>query len=269
MSIFFIASCIENPFVKNNINEDKNRILFGKVILDDESNHSDIFIWLEQFNLSTRSDENGNFKFTIPAKSETHPGGGFTGYVSIYYYVANYKLASSRVFVFDGNFKYDDSDLNENGEIQNTIILKKRINIITHVSPNQFEASYNDSVILSATLKVEENETIQAGTLKNRYGEWTGIFIKSLSEPDKDIYRVINGGLREDVITDERTWEIKLPFVDLNLSSGLYEIIPYVIIVENLPTGLIESLGDGVRSYTENYFNYPIRVETASLQISE
>ncbi len=266
---FISIACTENPFLDSNITEDGNRSFSGKVLIENDSDPSGIFVWIEELNLFTWTKTNGEFLFVLPAKAESQPGGGFTGFLTVYYYVANYKLESSRVFVFDGVFKYADADLNEKGQIKDTIVLEKKLNIVTTVVPSLFSTTYTDIIQIKATLTTPENDPVRAGTNKNRYGEWTGIFIKSISDPGMDIIRIIDGGMREDIVTGEITWKKTFYYSDLNLNPGKYEVIPFVIVNENLPTGLLTAIGENVRSFSENYFNYPIRVETATIEISD
>ena len=265
--ILILGGCTENPFVKNNITDDANRVLSGEVVVGEETDPSGVFVWLKELNLNTWTDKNGNFSFTLPPKPESQPGGGFTGFVTIYYFVANYFLESSRVFIFDGAFKYNDADLNEDGKIRETIVLKEKINIITRVVPNSITLPYGDPIFFSVNLKVGQNEEIRVRTEKNRGGEWTGIFIKSLSDPNRDIDRILSGEMIEEVITGQAIWLLEMTYSSLNLPAGSYEIIPYISISENLPTGLLTAIGNNVRAYDDNYFKYPIRVQTVIFEI--
>ena len=264
-----IGNCTENPFIKNEISEDANRIFSGKIVVEDETDPSGVFVWLQELNLKTWTDKNGDFSFTLPSKPESQSGGGFTGFVTAYYYIANYKLEKSRLFVFDGSFKFGEADLNNKGQISETIILKKKLNIITKVSPDIIYSSYSSSIAFSANLTTLFGETIKVHTQKNRDGGWTGIYIRSRTDLNKETIRISKGRLREDLFTGEMTWEIEMAFPDLGLQPGSYEIIPYITILEDLPAGLLLAIGDNVVSYSDSYFKYPIRVETAILEIRE
>lgn len=260
---------MENPFGSNNISEDKNRIISGKVDVQNDTDNSGVFVWLEELNISTWTDSDGNFKLKIPAKSESVPGGGLTEYVNIYYFIANFRLEKSQVYIFDSAFKYGEADLNEKGEIKDTIILKKKLDIFMSVEPFSINVLSSDTIKFSVRLTATGNDAVLIGTEKDRADQWTGIFIKSISDPGMEPYRILDGLSREDLVAGQRNFGLQKPFQALYLSPGVYEIIPYIIFVENLPAGLLDAIDKGVRSYNEKYFKYPIRVTTATLEVTE
>ena len=86
-SLLLGVKCTENPFD----NEDKilaNSIM-GKVELSDQQSPDNVHVWFKAFNISTRTDENGNFELKLPTETK-QSGGGLDGIYSLYFYVANY-----------------------------------------------------------------------------------------------------------------------------------------------------------------------------------
>ena len=114
--LFF--SCTENPLFKENINTSARQTITGRVTLENQSDHSNIFVYFEGLNILTLTDKEGNFQITLP-DNIVQSNGKVSGYFYIYYYVANYRLERSRVAISNGIFVYAESDLDGNGRIKN------------------------------------------------------------------------------------------------------------------------------------------------------
>ena len=52
--IFIISACTSNPFFGDDAAKDKHMVR-GKVLLEHGDSHEDIYIWLENLNISARS----------------------------------------------------------------------------------------------------------------------------------------------------------------------------------------------------------------------
>jgi len=99
-------------------------IVEGKVRLSDNSDPSNVFIWLEGLNISTYTDEAGEFILNIPPP-QFQPGGGMSGDFRLFYYVGNYKCTSSSVVIRDGYIDCGVGDVDSEGNVNEIIILTK------------------------------------------------------------------------------------------------------------------------------------------------
>ena len=69
-----------------------------------------------------------------------------------------------------------------------------------------------------------------------------------------------NGEIYASIKDSVRTWNLTLDIVPNYLPIGEYEIIPYILILQdNVPEELIQSLGDDVEDFGENYLNIPFK----------
>lgn len=262
-----LSSCTENPFLDISISEDSSRQLSGTISVEKSIDQSGVFVWLYELNISTWTDNAGNFTIILPKISE----GGSTENLTIYYFVANYELQSSSVFLENGLFKYGEADLNDKGKIKDTIYLKKLISIETSVNPTFIDLNNNDSVKITTKLTLEGTDPLAVSTYyNNRQGYWSGIFIRSISDPDMEILRITDGSnYNETLLEDTLLWKRSLFVPDLNLEPGIYAISPYLRITSNLPSGLIKPKGIFDWGYSDKYFDLPLIEKTAIFEVSK
>ena len=53
---------------------------------------------------------------------------------------------------------------------------------------------------------------------------------------------------------------VEFNYLDVNLSKGTYEVIPYITIDRvDIPKNLLKSIGVGYNDFNENYFKFPFK----------
>ncbi len=143
-----LVRCTEVPLVSTEITAGKRQVS-GSVRLEQSNEFKNIYVWLEGFDIATTTDKSGNFSLTLPPPSSQNARGGITGLFSLYFYLANYFLATSEVLVHDGVFLYSNADLNKNGELLRPKILTEFLRIATHVitgfNPHSLRYAQGDS----------------------------------------------------------------------------------------------------------------------------
>ena len=87
--LLLLANCSSNPFFGDDVVEN-NLVLSGIITLQEETDNSDIFIWLRGINVSTKTKADGSFSLQLPSP-ETWPGGAFAwmGKLPLYFYMNN------------------------------------------------------------------------------------------------------------------------------------------------------------------------------------
>ena len=151
VTLTLFNQCTENPFDRKDNSDILDRhVLQGTLSLSDTAGRNDIFIWLAGVGISTLSDSHGSFRLQLPNTTEVQ---GLNGLFSLYYYLGNYGIDSSRVFIREGLFEYGTNDLSSDGKIINAPVLKKLLDIHTTVTPSAIATG--DSLTLFATVELK------------------------------------------------------------------------------------------------------------------
>ena len=264
-----IGSCTDNPFFSDS-SIDSNVIL-GRVTLDDGADPEGAYVWLKALDIGTRTDAGGRFSLTLPAPSH-QPSGGLNGVWSVYCYVANYAVDSLEVVFFNGYPKEPD--------FEHRVKLHKILNIRAVFEPSNVKMSDLDSLIVrffvraaDAPVKIEgsfcfplwrDGPQFMAGFLSKRESEEL-ILPYFYTSPLK--------GARS-VVFEIRQNEIELhPFLFKNefgiIPPGEYEAVPYLLIhQEDLPSGLLESIGPDAQDFCADFLNIPFTIRSNRTFIS-
>jgi len=271
----FIFDCTENPFYNDN-NISGDRIISGKVALSDQSSPDDVFVWLEDFDVHSRTDKNGYFQILLPSQ-EKQTGGGLNGIFNLYFYVANYALDSAEVVIQNGAVVRSDGDLNDKGELRETKHLSKLLNIKVMVSPETVSENSSDSIYVMVALQAVHDSIevvipkMNRDIPKGRPDLLSAIFFKKIDSVENIVKLINNGGDVQRTYTVATTtlqWRLNLEQTPGFFPPGDYQIIPYILIQQkNLPAGLMESLGENVEDFSPNYVNIPLKVEGGKIGV--
>lgn len=270
--VTFLYGCAKNPFGGNEISLE-NRQIRGKVRLSNNMKPKGVYVWLEGFNIGTRTDEQGNFQITLPQPESQGNPRGVTGAFNIYYFVANFNLDSTRVFTQNGFFVYDQGEINSNGELNNPKFLFQNLSITTSITPSSVSSVDFESVGDGGAFIVRVDVTLQAivdtvvvffpALVNDTYGP---LIFRDIDTDEIFILPSAISGLVEsdldtiDSVPITRTMAVKMTPADL--PEGEYEVIPYLLLKsQGVPHLLIESLGENVEALGRSYLNMPFRRE--------
>ncbi|MFQ5823217.1 MAG: hypothetical protein ACE5IW_09860 [bacterium] len=271
ISLVVIHGCTENPIGEVEVSAE-NREIRGKVQLGNNMSPASVYVWLEGFDIGTRTDEQGNFQITLPLPSSQGNPAGVTGAFNIYYFVANFNLDSTQVFTRNGFFVYSQGEVDGNGELNNPKTLFQNLRITTHVRPSSvsaadFESAADAAFILRVDVTLEATtDTVVVffpALVNDTFGP---LIFRNITTDDVVILQSAIAGLVEsdldtiDSVPVMRTMAIKMTLEDL--PKGEYEVIPYLLIKnEDVPRLLIESLGENVEALGQGYLAMPFRRE--------
>lgn len=65
-----IISCTNNPLFGDNDTAQDKHVISGRILLNDGTQPSDIYIWIEDVNISARTNSFGDFRLQIPRTDE-------------------------------------------------------------------------------------------------------------------------------------------------------------------------------------------------------
>ena len=293
-SIFtiFIIACTNNPFFDDKVSSDNKLNVSGTVKLNDGSAPDNVYIWLEGFDISTRTDKRGNFELTLPSP-QLQAGAGLTGGYKIYYYIANYEYATSSVLIRNGRFEYGSKDLDKTGNISKTITLRKILDVQTIINSTDFmlpdtilnqdfpDTVYNNEDSLLYIMNDPSlNITIQLTNLmggvkvqsyKLDENKAACVIFRKADDPESKshyIFNELSTVLSSQEINSVTKWQINLDWYEITLEPGTYIFRPFLIILQDgLPQELLNSFGKKAYRATPEYLNVPYKLETDSIKI--
>ncbi|MCI0693374.1 carboxypeptidase-like regulatory domain-containing protein [candidate division KSB1 bacterium] len=261
-SLGLVVSCTESPIGGKVDNSPKVQIR-GRVDLSDGVTPEGVYVWLEGTPLSTRTDKNGFFQVTLPPARQNDPTYA-NGVFNLYFFVANYRLNFTPVVVQNGEFAYSRGEVDKNGELTSSRHLFKLLQIKTVVDPEVVSSNYEGPVGVQAALRA----TLDSVTVvfpKVIGGLLGGILLKNQATGEVSIDAADAGpNLREVEKIGNEFYYKRLIFTRRRseLPPGEYEIVPYFLIQhDNMPAGLLPSLGQKVEEISPEFLKIPFKRE--------
>ena len=266
--ILFISGCTENPFFDDNIEIQENRIIRGQVDLGLGTMPLGVYIWLEGLILSDWSDRDGNFIIELPP-AETQPGDGLNGIYKLYVYTANYAYRQFDLLLLNGEFEYNTSIIDVDGNFKETIVLTKILDIRTNVIPDIIQITNKDTI----NFNVQLESLIDSVEVLTHFNQWNTpsslVFLKLDLPFEKAV--LIQGNpatFKEVIIKDIVIWPTTFLFSSGFFDKGIYQVMPYIQIVqEGLPEELLLSIDENIFEIDYHYLNWPIKQETGLLNV--
>jgi hypothetical protein len=255
----------------------------GKVLTENNQTNVPVSVWLETFDLYTTSDSGGYFSFSI-TNSQTS-NGSMNGPVNLYFFIHNYELDSVTVYFTNGMFSKEQTDFSEDGELLNPVEMKKILSgeVILHFNKNSIQT--RDTLRVSFNL--ETHSAVSIDTYKYILQEdgsdfHSGLFFRSLTDNETVIIYRFSGTDKFGNSVEDRlrnlayeknesiTWTYYLLSDSLNLSSGDYEVLPYLLIRhDQIPIGLIDAHGgDSALTLSAYFLDLPFDILPDTLQIN-
>lgn len=268
--LLLLVTCTTNPFSEEDPIEKNVRTVSGNVQLSDQVLPDSIYVWLEDFDIGTFTDNNGNFKLNLPSPQE-QPGGGVSGMFDLYFYVVNYEIQSVQVALKEGEFLFGEAGIDNSGRLNKSIVLIKLLDVNTTISPTSVTADFRDSLFVTITLSSTLNRTTQISAIMNQDKIISGIFIRHLTLRNRFLDQYIMTGSR---IQSEFIGSIPKRSVSVyryhlcELPKGTYEIIPFVwVIQDDIPVELINNFTSYPVLMSPEYLNLPYKLVKPKIKI--
>ena len=268
------GACTDSPF--DNEISPVSRTIRGEVQLDDRRDaRAGVYVWLQGLNLSARTDSLGRFELVIPNTLVGQNGAKVNGVFSLYFYVANYSIDSLAVVVREGLFEYSHSGLDANGNLLEPIRLFKILTITTIVVPPEVAQTYDGPIDMQTTFRAT-GDSVKIVVPKSVGGLLGGIFFRHrqtgkiyIDIPDEGADTSDRLLIGQEPFSRRQVFQLNgTNFRELYLPTGDFEVIPYFFIdQDNMPRGLLESLGDEVEAPTVEYLKIPFRREGGEFRV--
>ena len=266
-----IFSCTSNPLFKED--QVKSEQISGQILLDDESTPDNIYVWLEEFNLSTFTDSQGRFTLSIPSPEARGLGSNFNGEVSLYFYVANYYIDSTTIIFANGRLLEDQAAINNVGEITATHTLRKMASVV--IFADQSLTNSNVLKVFIALTSIDYNIKVYSLRELLKYPQTgfirTGLIIESLGGSQLRIFlNRPESFLWSDVliVNEPQRWTFDLNLETLGLPVGQYRVVPYLLFPQKgVPDALRKSISSNVEEFDEDYLLLPLKREGGEFAI--
>jgi hypothetical protein len=254
------AGCTATP-TENKIDSPRRDKISGKIGLSPGVSPESVYVWLEGTPLSTYTDKTGAFELALPASGRVPPF-NVTASFNLYFYLANYKLYFTPVFVEDGQFLYSRGEIGREGALIGTRYLQELLKINTLVQPATLPKNYQGPISIEVSLSAAF-DSVAVVLTKAAGGKLGEIFLRhtdsgklffgaaSATTPPREVVKIGREPFK---------YAADFPFKLEALPAGRYQAIPYFLIMqENMPAGLLPSLGDNVDALGPGFLKIPIR----------
>ena len=260
-----LISCTENPF--GGEKKMANRTISGHVKLDKvdfypRGYHNGVLVWSEGLGLQTTTDIDGSFELTLPASSESSSGAITDGDYTLQFFIGNYKLSSVTITFAAGQVVNDEKVINLEGELRRDITLTRLAGVHTSVYPPIITSGFDSDVITKVHITPDKTDIyFHLRKLVTRdFSIYTGLLIRE-ADSKKLAYTVdidTASSMKEYIDRPTQTLDFVFNYTDVNLPSGIYEVIPYLVLDrDDIPETILKTLGSGYDSFSQNYFKYP------------
>ncbi|MDT8323319.1 MAG: hypothetical protein RRA94_04330 [Bacteroidota bacterium] len=266
-----LAGCTDNPFESAPAIAPSQRTVRGTVQLSNTSDHSGVYVWLEEFDLSTTTGSDGNFSLTLPPPA-AQGGGGVSGVFRLWTFLGNYNIRSVRIAVKDGSFVYPSTAVDENGRLREALFMQQRFSFATTLSMTRIEADSPRFISMQVELRAPAAPSdVYFPRMVN--GVEGPVFLRNLESGQVKLFSTtvtgieVNDYVRVADVAYVRSMLLSIP--KYSLQAGQYEVVPYLLPRGmSIPSTLLNSLGEDVTGLNPSYLSYPFRREGGRLDVT-
>jgi len=265
ISVAAFFSCTDNGLFTDKTDSQNKRSVTGTVQLSGETDHSGIYVYLEGFDIGTRSASDGTFNIDLPGNAQSQP---ISGSYKLYFYMDNYSFKSADILAVDGELQYGHGDLNSDGALIKTVVLQKLLDIVVSISPETLKSDFTGPVTAYMQLSAAGTDTIDVRTVQAKPKQFSGLFLVNLANPDDIHILKTSSRLVDTKVSGREKWDMIVPWVSSNVPVGRYEVIPFIkILHSNFPTVLDGIFGVNSGNFTTDFLNIPQRRSTTILTV--
>lgn len=264
-----LISCEKNPFSSTKITPE-NKEIKGSVSLADGANAKGTYVWLEEYNIATNVDDEGNFVLKIPPGLR---GVNTSGTFNVYFYSANYLLDSAKVAIRNDAVIYGEEDVNGKGYLVLRRPLEKFLKIRTWASPQRIAQKTVSTITITTEISaVNDSVTV---VIPNSYssGPLGIIFLREIETSNMFIFHALSTYKTSElalVTIIPKNKELTFNFANFPIPVGKYEIIPFLYPShQKLPKALLQSLGEFAFQPSIFFLDVPFEREYSIFEVTE
>ncbi|MGH1362505.1 MAG: hypothetical protein ACRBF0_03050 [Calditrichia bacterium] len=256
--LLITAACTDNPFSDNGALQSRNSIV-GQVELPEGANGVRPYIWLDKINLGAFSDSSGRFSLKLPSPAN-QPGNGFSGSLTLYCYIGNYKIDTRQVLMNDGEFLYGQGDLNKNGGIVSALSPAKMLNVQTDVIPLIISPDVDEVIAVNMNLRAVSSPVRVSLTTADStvFASAVAVRTDTTAFVSLPIQRGPTSPVSQLISANGVTLETQFTISQNSLSQGEYRILPSVWVEgTGVPANLLASLATEAAVFDAGYARIP------------
>ncbi|MDZ7341711.1 MAG: carboxypeptidase-like regulatory domain-containing protein [candidate division KSB1 bacterium] len=264
-------ACTHNPFDSTEISIPR-RTIFGTVQLSDRGQPDGVFVWLEGFDLGTFTDANGYFAITLPITNH-QAGSELTGSFQIFFFLANYRIATATIVLRRGELDFQHSDFQENGALRDPIYLRKYLDIQTTVAPAEVYQERDTNLSVELILQALE-DTVFVQYPDKAQGPLAVVIVKSSQDNSSFVWEINDRATIAATVTDTITiipkaWSAALSLRAGRLERGQYQIVPYFLIHPAVapPGAMLARLGQNIMRPGVDFLKLPIKRNGGNFEV--
>ena len=265
----FICGCTSNPFWDDQ--PTKKLTISGAVIAEDRETDVPVYIWVEDLDISGRTNSDNEFSIDISGLETAD--GSFSGEVRVFYYIHNYKVEYSVLSITEGRFSSNQTDFDEDGMLNQQIVLEKLASFNVSCD-DAWDRSLEDSIRIRMEIKVNDHNISMLTGLKSVGQDYLPAGIMFYQSSSEDFYFDQNNVafIGETDFSSGSSIELVywLGNGDILAPDGMYTIRPWFFIIQpDIPDGLYLSLGlNNIQSISYEHLILPsdIPIRSISLQ---
>ncbi|MDZ7336108.1 MAG: hypothetical protein ONB13_13040 [candidate division KSB1 bacterium] len=263
--IITITAC-RNPFFDDKISGGRTTIT-GQMQLSGESSFENIFVYLNGLDIGTWTDAKGEFTLRLPPHFTA--GTSLNGIYDLYGYVANFTVKANPIAIRDGQFVYGDKSLDSKGRLSPTPLIRKILEVTTHLS----RGYKGDSSIMSVVVHLYSiGERISVVLPNATYEFLGGVIIHNLTTGEVITRAMPTAGFGQllEVTIDAVGRDFYFLFSLEGLPMGEYEVIPHVLPnYNNLARKIANCMGIDPTRLSEDFLKWPVRYQAGRFTLTE
>ena len=265
ISIGFIG-CTGNTLFDDEISSLDGYSFHGRIKVLGSRNGGQVYTWLEEFDVGTWTDSSGYFELKLPPAG-TQSGGGLTGEFRVYYYIANFGLQTSRIYVEKGKLQYGKLSLDEKGAIRGEISLAQILEITTHTDSIIY-SEYSGHITIDVSLQ-NLIDTVEVEYLSIYDDTFDGLFLRADTvDMDQAITISYSEIKKSFIITNLSELAMTLWVSKYLFQPGDYYMIPYLYVKQkDLPLSLLRSITEQYNTFGNEYLKLPFRRNDGILKV--
>jgi hypothetical protein len=287
IGLFLLASsCTENPF--SSPEDIEMAVISGEVEMEEED-QSDVYVFLEGFNLSDVTNEKGKFSIPISSNYQRGTEKSYTGRFRLFFFISDYYLKYIEISFINGQLVENQDLISEKGKIRSKIYLRKLVDVETSFVEEEEEKD-TINVKKNSEKEIKCNITYLADTFMSvkipsnmRVREGTSyfglLFYPRKNSKDVKIYdshKYVSSLLNRVVLhsNDPKTIEYKIYPDQFDIEPGFYKVTPYVQIeypysIHEELQRRIDSLGDSIKVENKTYHILPNKFDHSIINFTE
>ncbi len=282
--LVIFTGCTSNPFWSDSPSKKIN--IQGYVFKQDSVSKVPVFVFVDGLGVSASTDENSFYSIDLPNLEMEN--GNFSGSVKIYYYIHNYKVFHSTLYITNGRLTSAQTDFDENGALLEPVRLEKimsldisidsfwnrssadtlkfSLNIVSYDHPLSFH-SYVD-VLSNPRRYSPSGLLLQAVENESVYYDENGVDLVQTTdmEANQNIqlnYEIAPDGFLPFIIDDYISLDEQL------VQNGTHIIMPYIFIIhDDVPIEIYTAMGlQTIEIISTDYLKVPIDIQPKAVLV--